>query len=49
MQKLQLQYAKVAITKKRKGIDFYPTLNACKMRIKIKEGECKDKIRFEEI
>jgi len=46
MSKLQLQSANVANTKKREGIDFYSTLNACRMRINIKEGECKDKIRF---
>ena len=47
--KVQLPSAKVVNTKKREGIDFYSTLNACRMRINIKEGECKDKIRFEEI
>jgi len=45
-QSCNYQSAKVANTKKREGIDFYSTLNACRMRINIREGECKDKIRF---
>ena len=44
--KVQIQSANVANTKKREVIDFYSTLNACRMRINIKEGECKDEIRF---
>ena len=51
MQKLQLSNVKDANTKgnsckyKEEGrIDFYSTLNTCRMRIKAKGGECKDKI-----
>ena len=50
MSKWQLQSANVANTKKGEGIDFYFILNACRMRINTKEGECKDKFvlkRFE--
>ena len=38
MSKLQLQSANVANTKKREGIDFYSTLNACWVRINRVQG-----------
>ena len=38
--------AKFAITKKRKGMDFYSTLVACKTILKIKGEEFKDKFGF---
>ena len=41
MSKLQIPRAKVANTKRRGRIDFYSTLNTCRMRIKAKEGEFK--------
>ena len=36
------QLQKLQILKEEGRIDFYSTLNACRMRIKAKEEECKD-------
>ena len=45
-QNCKYQGQKLQITKEEGMIDFYSTLNTCRMRIKVKEGECKDEIRF---
>ena len=48
-QNCKYQGQKLQILKEEGRIDFYSTLNTCRMRIKAKEGECKDEIRFKRV
>ena len=41
LSKCKYARAKVAIIKEEGRIDFYPTLNTCKMRIKVKDKSAK--------